>query len=148
MAGLQVLEAAPAAPVVIIADCPTPAHLPALLSSSAWEPFQHHSCSSEAAAGKSSTHEKVNCIVHLAPHQVGAAASGPYLSCVGLSLLECDNALPWLNLYNRCSHGLVPSISVSVPRKAGTHDAGCPDAPVPAVDGRLWHIHKASCAEL
>lgn len=66
----EVLEAAPAAPVVIIADCPTPAHLPALLSSSAWEPFQHHSCSSEAAASKSSKHEKVNCIVHLAPHQV------------------------------------------------------------------------------
>ncbi|DBB10539.1 TPA: hypothetical protein ACH3X3_002076 [Trebouxia sp. C0006] len=66
----EVLEAAPAAPVVIIADCPSPAHLPALLSSSAWEPFLHHASSSEAAASKSSTHQKVNCIVHLAPQQV------------------------------------------------------------------------------
>ncbi len=86
------LEAAPAAPVVIIADCPSPAHLPALLSSSAWEPFfLHHSSSSEAAAN-SSSHENVNCIVHLAPHEVGAACV-PYLNYVDLLLLECIHAL-------------------------------------------------------
>ncbi len=94
MVGLQVLEAAPATPVVIIADCPSPAHLPALLSSSAWEPFLYHSSFSEAADSKSSTHQKVNCIVHLAPQQVGAACV-PYLSYIDLLLLECSHALHW-----------------------------------------------------
>jgi len=34
----------------------------------------------------------VNCIVHLAPHEVGAACV-PYLNYVDLLLLECIHAL-------------------------------------------------------
>ena len=63
---VQVLQAAPAAPVVIIADCPTANHLPSLMSSAAWATFRQP----HTTASGSSKQVQANCIVHLAPPQV------------------------------------------------------------------------------
>ncbi|KAL3162089.1 hypothetical protein ABBQ38_009154 [Trebouxia sp. C0009 RCD-2024] len=75
----EVLEAAPAAPVVIIADCPTRSHLPSLLSSPAWAAFAAPSTpqstttpssAPDPTLGSNPVQEHVNCIVHLAPPEV------------------------------------------------------------------------------
>ncbi len=93
-AWLQVLEAAPAAPVVVIADCPTPAHLPALLASPAWETLVQSSLP-EATAPKSSAQQHVNCIVHMAPSQVGCLALlwSSFTACIFAMHSACNLAI-------------------------------------------------------
>lgn len=63
---LQVTEAGRPGPVVIIADCPTPQHLPSLCSAPAWSRWQR----STQTAGSTGQPARVACIVHLAPPEV------------------------------------------------------------------------------
>ena len=90
------LEAAPTAPVVIIADCPTISHLPSLLSAPAWTPLaaptpSTSTPSSATTAGSSAGREHVNCIVHLTPPQVRySSLLACLLACLLLAcLLAC-----------------------------------------------------------
>ena len=80
---MQVLEAAPAAPVVVIADCPTSSHLPALLASPAWAPFRTPPPTPKASATNSTGQQHLNCIVHLAPSQVGPPTPHCYKDSLG-----------------------------------------------------------------
>ena len=63
---LQVTEPGLPGPVVIIADCPSPQHLPSLCSAPAWTRWQ----SSAQNAGSAGQLARVACIVHLAPPEV------------------------------------------------------------------------------